>query len=246
MAPQNRSHLPICDGGPLRAPAIDIMNNEIACRIARKPSGNLVALDSVFVPRVAVPVPAVFLRDNTSGMYLSMDHRQTADEATANAPGDENSSVKNVVREAERELRQLIEARSEVTKRIGSVKQTIVGLAKLFGDGILDAPLLDLVDRNSGSRRHGITRACRRALMEAERPMSARDVCEKIQRTAPALLVHHKDPMATINTILGRLMEYGEATVLSGDRGGRAWLWASDRDGRSSRPPNGDGPDSAS
>src|ERR1700740_688923 len=101
MAPQNRSHLPICDGGPLRALAVDIMKNEIACRIARKASGNLVALDSVFVARVPVPTTAVSLQDNTMSMYLSMDHRQTADEATANAPGDENSSVKNVVREAE-------------------------------------------------------------------------------------------------------------------------------------------------
>ena len=170
-----------------------------------------------------------------------MDHGQTAAKAAANAPGDENPYVKNVVRQAERELRQLIEERTEVTKRIGTVKQTIVGLAKLFGGGILDAPLLDLVDRKSGSRRHGITRACRRVLMEAERPMSARNVCDEIQRTAPALLVRHKDPMATINTILGRLVEYGEATALPGNRGQRAWLWASDR-----AATNGEGPDSAS
>ncbi len=38
-----------------------------------------------------------------------------------------------VMRTAEHELRQLIEERAEITKRIGSIKQTIVGLAKLFG-----------------------------------------------------------------------------------------------------------------
>jgi len=200
----------------------------------------------VFVPHEAVSIPALFLRDNTSGMYVSMDHGQTADKAAADAPRDENPHVQNVVRQVERELRQLIEERAEVTKRIGTVKQTIVGLAKLCGDGILDAPLLDLVDRKSGSCRQGITRACRRVLIEAERPMRARDVCDEIQRTAPALLVRHKDPMATINTILGRLVEYGEATVLPGDRGQRAWLWTSDRDGRSSPAPNREGPESAS
>lgn len=54
-----------------------------------------------------------------------------------------------VIQQAERELGQLIEERAEVTKRIGTVKQTIVGLANLFGDGILDAALLDLVDHRS-------------------------------------------------------------------------------------------------
>jgi hypothetical protein len=38
---------------------------------------------------------------------------------------------------------------SKARDRIGSLKQTIVGLAKIFGDGILDAGLLDLVDRKS-------------------------------------------------------------------------------------------------
>jgi hypothetical protein len=192
-----------------------------------------------------VSIPALFLRDNTSGMYVSMDHGQTGDKAAADALGNENPHVQNVVRQAERELRQLIEERAVVTKRIGTVKQTIVGLAKLFGDGILDAPLSDMVDRKSGSRGRGITRACRRVLMEARQPMSARDVCDEIQRSAPALLVRHKDPMATINTILGRLLQYGEATVLPGDRGRRAWVWASDRYGRSSRTPQGEGPESA-
>jgi hypothetical protein len=174
-------------------------------------------------------------------MYVSMDHGQTADKAAADSPGGENRHVQNVIGQAERELRQLIEERAVVTKRIGTVKQIIVGLATLFGDGILDAALLDLVDRKSSSRRPGITRACRRVLMEAGRPMSVRDVCDGIQRTAPALLARHKDPTATINTILGRLVGYGEATVLPGGRGQRAWLWAAERDGKSSRAPDGEG-----
>jgi hypothetical protein len=164
-----------------------------------------------------------------------MDHGPTTDKPAAGAPGA-NRHVQDVIRRAEHELRQLIEERAEVTKRIGTVKQTIVGLANLFGDGILDATLLDLVDRKSSSRQPGITRACRRVLMEAERPMSGREICDEIQKTAPALLVRHKDPMATINTILSRLVDYGEATVVSGDRGQRAWLWAADRESRPGTP----------
>jgi hypothetical protein len=169
-----------------------------------------------------------------------MDHEQTAGKAATGSSGA-NRHVQDVIRRAEGELRQLIEERAEVTKRIGTVKQTIVGLANLFGDGILDAALLDLVDRKGGSRQPGITRACRRVLMEAERPMSARDVCDEMQRTAPTLLARHKDPMATINTILSRLVEYGEATLLPGDRGQRCWLWAAERKNNSGSGPGGEG-----
>jgi hypothetical protein len=169
-----------------------------------------------------------------------MDHGPTADKAAV-TPGGGNRHVQDVIRRAEGELRQLIEERAEVTKRIGTVKQTIVGLANLFGDGILDAALLDLVDRKSGPRQPGITRACRRVLLEAGRPMSARNVCDEIQRTLPALLARHKDPMATVNTILGRLVDYGEATVLAGDHGQRAWLWAAEAESKSSPAPDGEG-----
>jgi hypothetical protein len=73
--------------------------------------------------------------------------------------------------------------------------------------------------------------------MEARRPMNARDICKEIQRTEPALLARHKDPMATINTILGRLVDYGEATVVRGDYGHRFWLWAAEQDDGSDRKP---------
>ena len=159
-----------------------------------------------------------------------MEQRLTADKATTLESASTNYHVQDVVRRAERELRQLVEERAEVTRRIGTVKQTIAGLANLFGDDILDAGLLHMIDRKSGSRQPGITRACRRVLMEATRPMSARDVCEEIQRTLPTLLARHKDPMATINTILGRLVEYREATLLPGDRGQRTWVWAAERE----------------
>jgi len=154
-------------------------------------------------------------------------------------PGGDKRHALGVIRQAEQELRQLIEDRAKVTKRIGTLKQTIVGLADIFGNGILDSALLDLIDRKSGARQPGITPACRTILMEAGRPMSAREVCDEIQRTEPALLAHHKDPMATINTILGRLVYYGEATGLPGDRGQRAWLWAAERKSRSIEPDRG-------
>ena len=135
--------------------------------------------------------------------------------------------VQEVIRQAHGELRQLLQQRAEIMKRIGTVKQTISGLANLFGDGLLNEELMELVDRKSSGRQPGFTKACRMILMEAGHPMNARDICDYFQQKMPALLARHKDPMASVTTVLNRLVEYGEAqAVLSNGR--RAWLWIAD------------------
>jgi hypothetical protein len=135
--------------------------------------------------------------------------------------------VQEVIRQAHDELRQLLQQRAEVMKRIGTVKQTITGLANLFGDGVLNEELLELVDRKSNGRQPGFTKACRMMLMEAGRAMSARDICAYFEKKMPAMLARHKDPMASVTTVLNRLVEYGEAqAVISNGR--RAWRWVAD------------------
>ena len=132
--------------------------------------------------------------------------------------------VQEVIRQAHGELHQLLQQRAEIMKRIGTVKQTISGLANLFGDGLLSEELMELVDRKSSGRQPGFTKACRMILMEAGHAMNARDICEYFQQKMPALLARHKDPMASVTTVLNRLVEYGEAqAVLSNGR--RAWVW---------------------
>ena len=132
--------------------------------------------------------------------------------------------VQEVIRQAHGELHQLLQQRAEIMKRIGTVKQTISGLANLFGDGLLSEELMELVDRKSSGRQPGFTKACRMILMEAGRAMNARDICEYFQQKMPALLARHKDPMASVTTVLNRLVDYGEAqAVLSNGR--RAWVW---------------------
>ena len=114
--------------------------------------------------------------------------------ANKNLPGSSDPHVQEVVKAAHEELRQLMRQRAEVMKRIGTVKQTIVGLANLFGDEVLSEELLELVDRKSGGRQPGFTKACRMVLMEASCPLGAREVCEKIQVRMPPVLLRHKDP----------------------------------------------------
>jgi hypothetical protein len=143
-------------------------------------------------------------------------------------PAASDGHVVEVVRQAHDELRQLMRQRAEIMKRIGTVKQTIVGLANLFGDEILSEELLDLVDRKTSGRQPGFTKACRMVLMEAKRPLSAREVCEEIQNRVPPLLSRHKDPLASVTTVLNRLVEYGEARSMVRETGRRAWEWVSD------------------
>src|ERR1700728_2366394 len=136
--------------------------------------------------------------------------------------------VHEVVRQAHEELRQLLQQRAEVMRRIGTVKQTIVGLANLFGDSVLSDDLLELVDRKSSGRQPGFTKACRMVLMDSKYALSARDVCDRIQEKIPPMLARHKDPMASVTTVLNRLVAYGEARAVALENGRRAWQWVAD------------------
>src|ERR1700761_8301921 len=107
----------------------------------------------------------------------------------------DNGHVEQVVRQAHDELRQLLQQRAEVMRRIGTIKQTIAGLANLYGDEVLSEELLELIDRKSSGRQSGFTKACRMILMNANHSLSARGVCDQIQEKMPLMLARHKDPM---------------------------------------------------
>jgi hypothetical protein len=145
-----------------------------------------------------------------------------------NLPGSGDPHVQEVIKAAHEELRQLMKQRAEIMKRIGTVKQTIVGLANLFGDEVLTEELLELVDRKSNGRQPGFTKACRMVLMESAKPLGAREVCEQIQQKVPPVLLRHKDPLASVTTVLNRLVEYGEARTVVKENGRRAWQWIAD------------------
>ena len=140
-----------------------------------------------------------------------------------------SDSVQEVLRQAQEELRGLLQQRGDLMRRIGTVKQTISGLANLFGDEILSAELLQMVDRKPPGRAPGFTQACRTVLMEAQRPLTVREVCAWMQDRMPSVLERHKDPFASLTTVLNRLVEYGEAEGTLNERGRRVWVWSADR-----------------
>jgi hypothetical protein len=42
------------------------------------------------------------------------------------------------------------------------------------------------------------------------------------------VLLRHKDPLASVTTVLNRLVEYGEARTVVRENGRRAWQWVAD------------------
>jgi hypothetical protein len=152
-------------------------------------------------------------------MSASNGHSQAAD-----------SHVHEVIRSAERELHELLEQRAGLMRRIGTIKQTLAGLANIFGDCVLSDQLLTFLDRKSVSRQPGFTRACRVVLMDAKKPLGARFVCQALQQRFPELLERHKDPIASVTTVLNRLADYTEARCSLDANGRRVWEWIVERE----------------
>ncbi len=163
--------------------------------------------------------------DGLDGNFSAVPHAMTVDDP----------HVQSVVNAAHEELRQLMQQRAGIMKRIGTLKQTILGLANLFGDDVLTEDLQDMLDRKSSGRQPGFTKACRAVLMEAGHPLGAREVCQCIQQRSPEILERHKDPLASVTTVLNRLVEYGEARSIVRENGRRAWSWVSDPSGDEGR-----------
>jgi hypothetical protein len=136
--------------------------------------------------------------------------------------------VQEVVRSAECELAALLQQRADLMKRIGTIKQTLAGLANMFGDSLLSEAALVMLDRKN-VRQSGFTKACRAVLLESPAPLSVRQVCEHLRRKFPGTLERHKKPFASVTTVLSRLVEYDEAQTSIGAEGQRVWEWVAER-----------------
>ena len=136
--------------------------------------------------------------------------------------------LQQVIERVHEELESLLKQRAVIIRRIGTIKQTVLGLANLFGDDVIGEELLGLVDHRPTARQPGFTKTCRMVLMESARPLLTQEVCQEIKRRNPALLARQKDPLASVSTVLNRLASYGEARFVANDQGRRAWQWVTD------------------
>ena len=148
----------------------------------------------------------------------------------ANQIAPSNGHVQEVITAAERELRDLLCQRAEIMKRVGTIKQALVYLAKTFGDDVLTQDLLPLLGRGSPRKQPGFTRACRTVLMESAVPLEARQGYRELARRFPELVERHKDPMASVTTVFNRLVGYGEVRSFLNGKGRRVWEWIAEID----------------
>lgn len=128
--------------------------------------------------------------------------------------------VRELFRTVSEERSKLESERMDITRRIETCKKVLVGLAKMYGDHV-PSEFRRVVDDTSVIRGKGVTDACRRVLLEAGTPLPARDVLRRIQEADPDVLKSHK-PLASVVTILNRLVDYGEATTMFVDNR-RTW-----------------------
>ena len=136
--------------------------------------------------------------------------------------------VEQVIVQVQAELETLLKQRADIVKRIGTIRQTIVGSGQCFWRRYVGPELMGLVDRKPQERQTGFTKTCRIVLMEAERPLTAQEVCQHIRQRNPALLARHKDPLASVTTVLNRLASYGEAHFSLNEKERRVWRWISE------------------
>ena len=136
-----------------------------------------------------------------------------------------SGQIAKVIEEMQREFRTLMLQKALLARRIGTIKQTIKGLANLLGEDRVGEELSGIVGRKSSTRPRGFTKTCRLVLMESKCPLISQEVREEIERRNPALLAHHKDPLASVTTVLSRLTRYGEVRVVGREHGQRAWEW---------------------
>ena len=109
-------------------------------------------------------------------------------------------------------------------KRIGTVRQTILGLATMFEGSMTEDELLDLHGRKANGRQTGFTKAIRVILMRSSTPMRAAEIRDRLELQGISL-IHHKGPLASVTTVLNRLVQYGEAQMVQRSDGKRAWAW---------------------
>jgi hypothetical protein len=133
-------------------------------------------------------------------------------ETTANETSEpEEANVREVAKMAEAELHRLNEALAAITKRTQTVRRTLAGMANMFGEQFFSDELLELMGRKGSGRQSGLTSACRQTLLEASEKLSAVDICDRLSKRHPGLLDRHKNPLASITTVMHRLVRYGEA-----------------------------------
>jgi hypothetical protein len=135
---------------------------------------------------------------------------------------DKDNDVEQLIDKMKRDLHALYGERTAIDRRMDTIKKGLVGLATLYGREALSLDFVQCVDPAQNRRRAGITAMCRSILRESHSPLSSAEIYQKIRETNAELLALHKNPTASVDTVLRRLLKQGQAQVVS-DKNQLAW-----------------------
>ena len=143
------------------------------------------------------------------------------------------SDAERVIGQIQCELQLLLAKHASIQKRIGVIKNTVIGLADVFGPDIINGELQQLLFTRAARRtprpQPGLTELCRQILRGSSLPLTVRQVYGVMQEKYPSVLSGHKNPTASLLVVLRRLVSYGEAEAKFSERGARIWVWAVER-----------------
>jgi hypothetical protein len=126
-----------------------------------------------------------------------------------------------------KELSALQKQLRQVEDDILAVRQTLHGLSLILGEEHFSDELLRLI-RPRRTNIRGLSSVCRSLLLHAPHAYSVREVCDRINATEPLLLVHHRNPMASVMSVLRQLAKRGEI-IRRTENGKSLWQQASSR-----------------
>src|SRR5215471_7442938 len=156
---------------------------------------------------------------------------------------EESKSIEVVFHLAHDELLCLLDQEEKLTARIATVKQSIVALAELFGDHLLNKDLIDrrvlrVIRPQRKERGIGLTSAMRRVFSECNGQLTTHEVYRLLLSHFPECVQHHKTPTSSIGTVLKRLTMSGELMESRDRHNVRVW---EARDGEKSLGAHGGG-----
>lgn len=111
-----------------------------------------------------------------------------------------------------------------VEDEISAVKSTLFGLSVIYGEEVFPQHLLEAVRVKREAKAKGLTATCQAVLSRTTLPCTVSEVCDLIRQADPLLLVHHRNPRASVMTILRNFAKRGQVT--RGTENGRSvWQW---------------------
>ena len=147
-------------------------------------------------------------------------------------PGEflSTDALQPVVSALQMELQALNLRRADILARIAMIKQTMIGLAELFGTGIVNSELQALLSPQAPIQMHpGLTDLCRQFL--SGRPsdfVTPQEILGHIRENHPTLLVHSGKPAHSLKVSMKRLVICGEVVQVVG-KGLLAWRARSEK-----------------